>query len=331
MTTIAPARVRELFASFSRLRILVLGDLMLDSYIWGSVERISPEAPVPVVVVEEESVRLGGAANVAHNLVSLGATAVPVGVVGADQHGAVLKKLMEELGLVVQGVLTDSERATTVKTRVIAHNQHVVRIDRESRSPLAPPVCERILAFLAEAAPRADAIIIEDYNKGLITSALIAGTLNIAREHQVPVMVDPKFEHFFEYQGVCTVKPNRRETEEVLGVRLAGEAEVHSAGAQLLQRLGCENVLMTMGADGMYLFERCGTVAHVPTKARKVHDVSGAGDTVISVFTAAYAAGASAPEAATIANYAAGLVCEEVGVAPVDRGRLMDLLLNEQR
>ncbi|MDZ7295663.1 MAG: D-glycero-beta-D-manno-heptose-7-phosphate kinase [candidate division KSB1 bacterium] len=330
MISLAPARVRQLFDSFAGLRIVVLGDVMLDRYIWGSVERISPEAPVPVVVVEEESARLGGAANVAHNLASLGATPIPVGVVGEDQHASALRQLMEELGFATDGVLSVSGRGTTVKTRVIAHNQHVVRIDRETRAPIAKEVCDRLLAFLADTLPHADGIIIEDYNKGLITSPLIAGTLALARAHQVPVMVDPKFDHFFEYQGVCTVKPNRRETEEVLGTRLSGEGEVHRAGTALLERLGCENVLLTLGADGMYLFERSGRVAHVPTRARKVHDVSGAGDTVISVFTAAYAAGASAAEAATIANYAAGLVCEEVGVVPVDREQLMRILLDEQ-
>ncbi|MGQ9561786.1 MAG: D-glycero-beta-D-manno-heptose-7-phosphate kinase [Candidatus Oleimicrobiaceae bacterium] len=331
MIALSAARVRRLFDAFRELRIVVLGDVMLDRYIWGSVERISPEAPVPVVVVEAESARLGGAANVAHNLASLGARPIPVGVVGDDAHGSLLCQLMEESGFAVHGIVTDPSRSTTVKTRVIAHDQHVVRIDREARHPIAEQVCGRILEVLAEVLPQAHGLIIEDYNKGLITSPLIQGVLALARAHDLPVMVDPKFDHFFEYQGVCTIKPNRREAEEVLGMRLLGDEQARAAGKKLLEKLHCANVLLTLGADGMYLFQRNGAVAHVPTKARKVHDVSGAGDTVIGVYTAAYAAGASPPEAATIANYAAGLVCEEVGVVPVDRERLLQMLLDEEK
>jgi len=237
---------------------------------------------------------------------------------------------MKQYKFPLTGILKDYSRKTTVKTRVIAHGQHVVRTDRESKEPLSKDVCNKLLQILSETIEKVAAIIFEDYNKGLITSDLIQGVLEIAAEYKKPVMVDPKFNHFFEYVGVSTIKPNKREAEEVLGMRLDSEDNIKKAGQKLLDELGCDNVLLTLGEDGMYLFQGTGEIAQVETRARKVHDVSGAGDTVISTYTVAIAAGASPREAATIANYAAGIVCEEVGIVPINNEKLLQVILKDK-
>ena len=329
MTNITPERLTDIFTKIKDTKIIVIGDLMLDRYIWGTVGRISPEAPVPVVEVQSESSRLGGAANVAHNITTLGATAIPIGIVGDDQFGAVVRDFMGQITSTSEGIITDSSRITTVKSRVIAHGQHVVRTDRESKTPISAKICDRIIEFLETVIDEAHAIIFEDYNKGLITSRLIKKVLALAADKKKPVMVDPKFNHFFDYQGVAVIKPNRREAEEVLGLRMDSEEAVMKVGGKLLERLNCENVLLTLGEDGMYLFQKSGEVTHVETKARKVHDVSGAGDTVIGTFAVVIAAGANPQEAATLANYAAGLVCEEVGIVPIYHKKLQEVILED--
>ncbi len=330
MIPMSPERVLELFDRFKKIKVIVIGDVMLDRYIWGSVSRISPEAPVPVVEVASESNRLGGAANVAFNITTLGAAPVLLGVVGDDFAGSTIRALMKKNKFTVSGVVTDTSRISTVKTRVIAHGQHVVRTDSESKEPIGEQVCGALMQVLKKNIQNAGAIIFEDYNKGLITSELINGVLALAEEHCVPVMVDPKFNHFFEYLGVSAIKPNKLETEQVLGIRLSDKRNIRRAGAALLERLECDNVLLTLGEEGMYLFQRSGEITHVATKAREVHDVSGAGDTVISTYTVASAAGASPREAAALANYAAGLVCGEVGIKPVNAQDLKRIILEEK-
>jgi len=323
MTSLSAKRTDELLGAFQHRRIIVFGDLMLDRYLWGSVARISPEAPVPVVEVQSESERLGGAANVAHNVLSLGAEAIPVGVVGSDTMGENLRRIMRQNGFPVEGILVDPRRPTTVKTRVIAHNQHVVRFDHEGRTPIDEEAQQRILALLSDLIPSADAVLVEDYNKGLIVTPVIHEVRRLCSRHGKILTVDPKFDHFFEYEEATLFKPNRKETEAILGMKLETDEAVRRAGAVLLDRLRPENLLITLGERGMMLFERGDDrVTHVPTRARKIHDVSGAGDTVIGTITVALAAGASVLEAATLANYAAGVVCGEVGIVPIDREKL---------
>jgi D-beta-D-heptose 7-phosphate kinase/D-beta-D-heptose 1-phosphate adenosyltransferase len=325
---LTPTRIDTLLEAFLGRRVVVVGDLMLDRYLWGSVTRISPEAPVPVVEVDSESERLGGAANVSHNVLTLGAEAIPVGLVGDDASGEHLLRLMRETGFPTDGVVVDSSRPTTVKTRVIAHDQHVVRFDHEVRKPITGQVQERLIALLEEIVPTADAVLVEDYNKGLIVTPFIRELRRICARHGKILTVDPKFDHFFEYEEVTLFKPNRKETEAILGMRLESDEAVREAGRKLLERLRPESLLITLGERGMMLFERSGSISQVPTRARRVHDVSGAGDTVISTITVGLAAGASVLEAATLANYAAGVVCGEVGIVPIDREKLRQAVLS---
>lgn len=322
MVTFTNSRLQTLFDNLSGKRVAVVGDMMLDRYFWGSVTRISPEAPVPVVEVESESTRLGGAANVANNIASLGGTPFMVGVVGDDDSGKALTAIVAESGFPGDGILVDPARPTTVKTRVIAHHQHVVRVDREVKHDIGEGVQSRLLDVLRRNAGTLDAIIIEDYNKGVVVKSLIKELVEFAKKNRIIITVDPKFNNFFEYKQVTVFKPNRKETEEALGVRLNDQTSVEQAGRTLLQRLEAENVLLTLGERGMTLVEGGGQMTHVPTAARKVADVSGAGDTVISTLTMMLAAGGSICEASMLANVAGGIVCGEAGIVPIDAGEL---------
>jgi len=315
--TFTHSRLETLFEKLGGKRIAVVGDLMLDRYFWGSVARISPEAPVPVVEVDSESNRLGGAANVANNISSLGGTPLLMGVVGQDDSGRALKTIVADNGFHGDGILIDPSRPTTVKTRVIANHKHVVRVDRETKDDIPADMRAKILDVLRRSASSLDAIIIQDYNKGVVTKELIHELVEFARQQNIIITVDPKFNNFFEYKNVTVFKPNRKETEEALGVRLGDQASIDRAGRALVERLKAEHVLLTLGERGMSLFDSDGAVTHVPTAARQVADVSGAGDTVISTLTMALAAGASIKEAAMLANVAGGVVCGEVGIVPI--------------
>ena len=322
-------RLEELFGEFPKQRVVVVGDLMLDRYIWGRVSRVSPEAPVPVVEVDSESVRFGGAANVVHNVQSLGAEVLPVGVIGDDGAGQTLCDLFAEKGIPVDGLVVDKERPTTVKARVIADSQHVVRTDWEARRGVSKKIQDRILDCLQDRLEAFDGVILQDYNKGLLVPRLIAGVIGLAKPRGKMTFVDPKFDHFFDYRGVTLFKPNRKEVADRLGVRLDSDGDLEKAGWKVLERLQCGAVLITLGGGGMILFERGKPCVKVPTKAVKVHDVSGAGDTVIASLAVAMLAGATPREAATIANHAAGIVCGEVGIVPVERERLFQNLLED--
>jgi len=328
LVSFTQSRLQSLFDRFEGKRIAVVGDLMLDRYYWGSVARISPEAPVPVVEVESESARLGGAANVANNIASLGGIPLMIGVIGQDDAGQALRSIIKESGLPIDGVLVDASRPTTVKTRVIAHHQHVVRVDKEVKEDIGEGIQEKILHVLKHHIDGLDAVIIEDYNKGVVVKSLIRELVEFARRKGKSITVDPKFHNFFEYKQVTVFKPNRKETEEALGVRLHDQHSVELAGQTLVKRLQAESVLLTLGERGMSLFERDGGTTHVPTAARKVADVSGAGDTVISTLTMALAAGASIKEASTLANFAGGVVCGEVGIVPIERAALYQTVLD---
>jgi rfaE bifunctional protein kinase chain/domain len=329
MVTFTESRLKELFENFIRKRVAVVGDLMLDRYFWGSVARISPEAPVPVVEIESESARLGGAANVANNIKSLGGEPVLIGVIGNDNSASILRDLMFESAFTAAGLVVDANRPTTVKTRVIAHSQHVVRIDREARDEISYTLQHRILEVLRQNIDSVDAIIIEDYNKGVIVKSLIKQLVVLANEHKKVITVDPKFNNFFEYCGVTLFKPNSREVEAVMGMRLVDDAAVEEAGRAIMDRLQAKNILLTRGEKGMTLFEQAGTITHVPAKTRKVADVSGAGDTVISTLTVALASGASVREAISLANYAGGVVCGEVGIVPIAKDVLLSAILTD--
>ncbi len=295
---------------FRRARVLVVGDLMLDRYIWGRVERISPEAPVPVVEVLRDSYNLGGAANVAANVVSLGARATVLGVVGTDLAGQTLEQMLRDRA--IQCALIEDRRPTTVKTRVIAHNQQVVRFDTEDRAPLRGRELQSLLGMLGELLPGHDVVVVSDYKKGVVSAPMMKALLRMAGRK--PIAVDPKIGHFHLYKGVSVLTPNLKEASQGSGVEIRDERTLLRAGRRLRQRLGAKAVLITRGERGMSLFE--GTkVWHIPTVARRVYDVTGAGDTVIATLVVAWAAGASLRDAAVLANHAAGLVVAEVGAA----------------
>jgi rfaE bifunctional protein kinase chain/domain len=303
-------------AGFPRVRLLVVGDLMLDRYAWGTVSRISPEAPVPVVRLERESRSLGGAGNVARNAVALGARAVPVGVRGDDPDGETLEQLCREAGIAAEGLVPAPGRPTTVKLRVVAHHQHVVRVDREEDAPLderpASALRDRALGLL----PGADALVVSDYEKGTISAELLEAVLPEAARRGVPVVVDPKIRLFRHYRPATVVTPNVREASEAAGARPPGtDAEVEEIGRRLLAILGCPWLLVTRGERGMLLLESRGSGLAIPTVAREVFDVSGAGDTVVATLALALASGATMPEAAMLANQAAGVVVGKLGTA----------------
>lgn len=310
-------------------KILVIGDLILDRYIWGRVNRISPEAPVPVVEVSHESFLLGGAANVAHNIVSLGGHVTVVGIAGNDRGGDIIKKMMEEKGIRCEGIVWGS-RSTTVKTRVIAHNQQVVRFDRENKTKVDGRMLGRVLDYIGSAISTHDAVIISDYKKGVVSGELMRDILKKSRPKRLFISVDPKVGHFHYYQHVSLITPNVNEASVASGIDIKDEESLMEAGKLLLRKLSCDAVLITRGEHGMSLF-RNDTVVHIPTAAKNVYDVTGAGDTVIAAFTLAHAAGARMEEAAVIANHAAGIVVGEVGTAVVTPEQLRKSLSNNRK
>ncbi len=329
MIQFSRGRLKKLFDDFSKKRIVVIGDFMLDRYLWGSVARISPEAPVPVVDIEKETFELGGAANVVQNVQALRAKVIPVGIVGNDRSGEKLKELFKEKSLVTDGLIIDNDRPTTVKTRVIADGHHIVRTDREEKKGISRQIQDQIIDYMKHQLKDTDSIILQDYNKGLFVSQLITALIQLANEYDKHVYVDPKFDHFFDYKHVTVFKPNMKEVMDKLGIRLNSDNALEEAGQKLLDTLQCKAVLITLGEMGIALFETGKRLIKVPTRAVKVHDVSGAGDTVIATLAVAMAAGANFREAATIANHAAGLVCGEVGIVPVNKDRLFQTMIDE--
>lgn len=322
-------KLKRIQNNFNNKRIAVIGDMMLDCYYWGNVGRISPEAPVPIVEVEKEFSRFGGAMNVVNNISTLGGIPVPLGVIGNDQNGKTLRKLLKANRINDLGIITDQERPTTAKTRVIAENQHIVRIDKEKTTPISVKVENKILSFLKKEIRRIDAIILQDYNKGVLTRNLIDKVITLAKESKKILTVDPKFNNFFAYEHVTVFKPNRKETEDALSVRLKTASDITNAGNTLLKNLKARYILLTLGSEGIALFENGKPERRVPTKARNVADVSGAGDTVISTLTMALIAGADIYDATYLANYAGGLVCEEVGIVPIEQKKLFNAVMEE--
>jgi rfaE bifunctional protein kinase chain/domain len=329
MVDISNNRLNELKKSFNGKRIAVIGDMMLDGYFWGDVKRISPEAPVPVLEVEEEFFRFGGAANVALNILTLGGIPVPIGVIGYDNYGTIFSSLLKEKKIEAKGIIVDDERPTTTKTRVIANSQHVVRIDKESKAYINGKIEKKISSYLENVIDKLDGIILQDYNKGILTPSLILKIITLANKNNILITVDPKFDNFFEYKNVTVFKPNRKETEAILGMRIKSDEDISRAGRDLLNKLSAKYVLLTLGESGIAVFEKGKSEKRMPTKARKVADVSGAGDTVISTLTIGLAAGADIYEASFLANYAAGIVCGEVGIVPIEKQKLFETVLKD--
>jgi rfaE bifunctional protein kinase chain/domain len=322
-------RFQEITSRFASQTVLVIGDLMLDSYLWGIAERISPEAPVPVIHVQRMNHNPGGAGNVALNLARLTAQTLLMGIVGEDTQGEKLIACLEQEGIRTTGVVIDPSRPTTVKTRVIAQDQQVVRVDQESNDPVGDSIHQRLLEKLAEILPECDAVILEDYNKGLLTTDFITAVGKAAKEAKVPLYVDPKRENFFAFKSMRLFKPNLHEFAQAIGSSFSQD-QFEEHGLAMRSQIQAELLLVTRGADGLSLFTTDGHRV-IPTKARHVHDVSGAGDTVISTFTLADLAGAAPEEAALLANYAAGRVCEEVGVVPITLEMLAEIVEHHNR
>jgi D-glycero-beta-D-manno-heptose-7-phosphate kinase len=307
---------KKILNAFKKKKVLVIGDLILDRYIWGKVSRISPEAPVPIVEVADEIFHLGGASNVANNIVSLGGHATIVGVAGGgDRGGEILRKMLEERDIKHDGVHW-STRPTTVKTRVIAHSQQIVRFDREDRNRVEGKVLRDLLNYIRYEVQQHDAVIISDYRKGVISSDLVREVIKQAKPANILVAVDPKVGHFHCYKHVSLITPNISEASQASGIEIRDEASLLNAGRTLLRKISCDAVLITRGEHGMSLFRK-DKVVHIPTVAKNVYDVTGAGDTVIATFALSSAAGADMEKAAVIANHAAGIVVGEVGTAVV--------------
>jgi D-beta-D-heptose 7-phosphate kinase/D-beta-D-heptose 1-phosphate adenosyltransferase len=321
---VSEPRFLQIVDRFKRARVLVVGDFVLDQFIWGQVTRISPEAPVPVVSVVRESFMPGGSLNVAANVRELGGQVFPCGVVGRDLLGRVLVRVMRREGIDIGGVVYDATRPTTHKTRIIAHSQQVVRFDREKVSDIRDKDRNQILKFVARKIKEVDGVIIEDYGKGVITPRLIREVLSLAKQYKRFSIVDPKEKHFDYYRGVTVITPNRKEAlGAVASSTNSREISIEVCGRRLLRQFRCQAVLITLGEEGMILFERDGRITRIATAAQEVYDVSGAGDTVVAVFSSALVSGADVREAAFIANLAAGVVVGKLGTATVSPDELI--------
>ncbi len=330
MTQLSKTRAAEILKNLRDRYVLVLGDVMLDEFVWGDVTRISPEAPVPVVDVRRESMHLGGAANVLANLVALGARGAVVGVVGNDAAGRRLQTGLRDLGVQDQYLVVDESRPSTTKTRIIAHSQLVVRADRESRNPVTGKLEEKIVSCLKEALKQADAFVVSDYDKGVVTPSILREILPVAYE-QAPVLIDPKLRNFNAYRPATLVTPNHLEALRMSGTEDHSDDGSHHAAKVIREKLGCDAVLITRGDRGMMLLEGDGQPVYVETAAREVYDVTGAGDTVIATLAGALATGATMLEAATLANHAAGIVVGKVGTATASAEELIQTFAANER
>jgi rfaE bifunctional protein kinase chain/domain len=316
-------RFDEISGSFSQKSILVIGDVMLDKFMWGKADRISPEAPVPIISVDQISHSPGGAANVALNLSKLSANAHILAIVGDDNESKLLEDSLIKDGVKVK-FIKDIKKSTTTKTRIIAHGQQVVRTDYENKNDITSEQIENIKDALYDLSTEIDAIILEDYNKGILVKDCIETILEMAAKHNLPVYVDPKRDNFFVYNKIRLFKPNMFEFESMINFDKQNKS-FEELGKQLREKIDAEILMITRGEEGVTLFTD-NNVQTIGTKARKVHDVSGAGDTAISAFVLSDLSGASIEESAMISNYAAGRVCEEVGVVPISLEMIKDIV-----
>lgn len=314
---------------FAEAKVLVIGDIILDEYFWGNVTRISPEAPVPVVEVKRETRMLGGAANVIRNIATLGATPVLCGVIGKDRSGRKILNEIKKLHLTLDGIITEEDRPTSIKTRVVARNQQVVRFDRESRSNIRPESIQELLGFVEKSLDSIDAIVVSDYGKGVISAPLMKGLRELVQDNTTVIAVDPKTGNFEYYYGVDVITPNHHEAGTFCRFEVLDKETLDRAGRHLLRELDCRSVLITQGKEGMTLFENSGNITHIPTHAKKVYDVTGAGDTVIATFSLGLAVGLDLRYAAIVSNLAAGIVVGEVGTSAVSAKDLKQAIDDE--
>ena len=321
-------RLKEILKHFAGQEIIVVGDIMLDHFIKGSVSRISPEAPVPVVAVNNEFYVAGGAGNVAVNLAALGAKPVMISVIGPDLGGEMLKEILQSKGIATYGIAEDKDRPTTQKIRVMAEQQQIVRFDRESKKTISREIAAVCMKNFERAVQTAKGVILSDYGKGMLSDQNIKTIIAKCRKRKIPVCVDPKIDNFKKYKHITCMTPNTKEAWEGAGESpKAGEQAIINLGNKILKMLNADSVLITRSADGMSLFEKGKKLpTTIPTMAREVYDVTGAGDTVISVLTLGLAAGASLPEAAVLSNYAAGIVVGKSGTATATRKEIEGVL-----
>jgi D-beta-D-heptose 7-phosphate kinase/D-beta-D-heptose 1-phosphate adenosyltransferase len=321
-------RALEIIRNFSRSRVLVIGDIMVDHFIWGRVSRISPEAPVPVVEVQSDNFMLGGCANVLNNIFSLGGKVYATSVIGSDDMGEKLLGEFRKRHIDAEGIIAEANRPTTLKTRIVAHSQQVVRFDQESKKSIEPKSVEKIIKYVKKVMDVLDAIVISDYNKGVITKPLMEGIREAISGKGIPVCVDPKQNDFSLYQGFDIVTPNNYEAGRAAGIDIMDGQDIVRVGKMLLDEFNFRALLITRGEEGMSLFEKNGKIIHTafPAEAREVFDVTGAGDTVIGVFALCVASGATFKEAAALANYAAGIVVGKVGTAIISQDELREVL-----
>jgi rfaE bifunctional protein kinase chain/domain len=321
-----PNAIERIFETFRNKKIAVIGDVMIDKYIFGHVSRISPEYPVPVVDVTHENSRLGGAANVAINTHALGAETLLIGITGEDSERSNLIRLMNEHGLDPGMLAADPSRPTTCKTRILSQNHHITRVDYESRSPLDSALERELLGMFREIAGSIDAVILEDYNKGVLSPTLIASVIGICRENDTPVLVDPKLKGFFSYGGCTVFKPNLSELASSLGIQVSNsDLEIEEACLLLDQKLDAASFVITRSEKGMTVYD--GSFTHIPAISLDVADVSGAGDTVIGMLALGLASGLDLVTSTRIANLAANTVCQEVGAVPVRPEKLFNACL----
>lgn len=316
-------------SKFDQCRLLVIGDLMLDEYLWGEVDRISPEAPVQVVSIQKEEYTLGGAGNVVNNVVALGGKVSVVGVIGTGRNGQFLCQRFKELGVDTAGIIQEPDRATTQKTRIIAANQHVLRIDRETKQDISESTLDKMIRIIEDKMPDIDVVLISDYGKGLITKNLISKVTASAKTHKKTIIADPKGLDFSKYSGVSLLTPNKKEAAFASNVEIHNESSLEKAANKILENISIDNLLITCGKDGMVLFEKNKKPHWVRAKARQVFDVSGAGDTVLAIFGLALATGISVLNSVTVANTAAGIVVGKVGTATVTKQELASALKSE--
>lgn len=308
----------ELFKGFSQQKVLILGDCMIDAYFFGNVERISPEAPVPIVNLNKKEYRLGGAANVALNIKALGASPILVSVIGNDREGNVLRDLMDFEGLSPEGLISENDRITTVKTRVIGNGHQMLRIDDEHTNEIQSDTEEEIFNYIEKTLSDIDVLVFQDYNKGLLSKKLIGKVIDLAKARQVKTVVDPKFDHFFDYKGVDLFKPNRKEIAQAYNLaRIESSEEILDLARTLRKDIDAQAVLITLSEGGVAILSE-GNTEHLPAHKRKIVDVSGAGDSALSAAALCLGAGFDQKTIAELANLAGGLVCEKLGVVPID-------------
>lgn len=307
----------DVLDGFEGKKILVIGDLMMDEFLWGDVDRISPEAPVPVVKVTRKTRMPGGAGNVVNNLTVLGAQVLVVGLVGKDAQGRELTRQFKRAGVNIEGIVVDSRKSTTVKTRIIAKSQHVVRVDSEVTDPKGKRSLSKMITYLKNNMREVDALTISDYGKGVVCAELLEYVIPAARALGIPIVVDPKVSHFATYKGVTVIAPNEAEASNACSIPAESEASVKKIGCMLLDDLDLQACIITRGSKGISLFEKNGKTTHIPAHSLEVFDVTGAGDTVTSVLTLSLACRAGMPDAARLANFAAGVVVGKIGTATV--------------